>query len=138
MPNLLNRRGHNLLEVIVATMIFLTALIFMSGIWRAHHSALTQSRSRLVASALAKSAMEQRMAAGYHALTPILDTPHVQTFQSRSQVRGRFVNVPFQTTFLATQSAASPHYRRLVATVEWSEDSGDKSLTFESCLFEAD
>lgn len=129
------RAGHNLLEVIVATMIFLTALVFMTGIWQTHHQVLTRSRNRLVASSLARAALEQRIAGGYDALTPIVDTPQVQSFTSRSQVRGRFIEVPFKTTFLVTQSPSSIYFRRLIATVEWEEDGGPKSLSYETCLF---
>jgi Tfp pilus assembly protein PilV len=132
------QRGNSLLEVVIAAVIFSTALVFMIGLWATYHSALTQAKNRLVASSLARSVLEQRLASGYGALTAIIDTPQVQTVSSRSQVRGRVVSVNFTTTFLTTESAASPLFRRLVATVEWEEDSGKKSLSYETCLFKSD
>ena len=131
------RRGYNLLEVIIAAMIFSTALVLMIGLWGTYHSALTQAKNRLVAGSLARAVLEQRLASGYGALTDIVDKPQVQKFTSRSQVRGRLVSVEFTTTFLTTESAISPLFRRLVTTVEWEEDTGNKSLAYETCLFKS-
>ncbi len=127
--------GHNLLEVIVASTILCTMVVFMLGLWSLYHSALNQSKNRLVATSLARSVLEQRVAGGYGSLTMILNSPQVQTTTSRSQVRGRFVNVDFKTTFLAKDSALTPDLRNLQVTVEWTEDSGPKSLTYETVLF---
>ncbi len=129
-------RGHNLLEVILAATIFATVLIMMLGLWRIYHSALTQSKNRLIASSLARSVMEQHLAGGYGALTPILNTPQIQSFTSRGQVRGRSSGFQCSVEFLATQ--ATPVFRRLVVKVAWTEDSGKKSLTYESCLFKTE
>ena len=132
------KRGHNLLEVMIASLIFSTALVFMLGLWRVYHSALTQSKNRLVASSLARSVLEQRMAGGYGALTPILNTPQEQSFVSKSQVRGRMLQIDFKTIFIATDSSVSTLFRRLVVRVEWDEDSRKKSISYETCLFKAD
>lgn len=128
-------RGHNLLEVMVASTILCTMVVFMLGLWALYHSALGQSKNRLVATSLARAVLEQRVAGGYGSLTMILNAPQVQTFTSRSQVRGRLVVVDFKTTFLAKDSPVAADLRNLQATVEWKEDSGQKSLTYETVLF---
>lgn len=80
--------------------------------------------------------MEQRIAGGYAALTPIIDIPQVQAVTSRAQVRGSNLNIAFNTTFVATDpSGPNSPLRRMMVTVEWEEDTGSKSLTYESCLF---
>lgn len=135
MHDLLRRRGHNLLEVIVASTILCTMVVFMLGLWSLYHSALNQSKNRLVATSLARSVLEQRMGAGYGALTVILNTPQIQTFTSRSQVRGRLVQVDFKSTFLAVDSPVNPDLRNLTVTVEWTEDTGQKQLTYETVLY---
>lgn len=131
------RGGFNLLEVIIASIIFSTALVLMLALWRVYHSALTQSKNRLVASGLARAVLEQRLAEGYAALTGIIDLPQNQTFQSRSQVRGRVITTEFRTTFTATETS-KPIFRKLVTEVEWDEDTGRKSLSYESYLFKSE
>jgi prepilin-type N-terminal cleavage/methylation domain-containing protein len=129
-------KGFSLLEVVLASVIFLTALLLMTSLWTAYHKALTQSRNRLVANGLARSVMEQRLAAGHGSLEAILGTPQSQTFVSNSQVRGRRLTQEFQSSFLATDPmGAGTVLRRLVVTVSWEESSGKKELVYESCLF---
>lgn len=130
-----SKHGHNLLEVVIAAAIFSTALVFMLVLWRVYHSALTQSKNRLVASGLARAVLEQRIAGGYASLAPIINTAQVQTFSSKSQVRGRQLDTEFQSSFLVTNSSVSPLFLRLVVTMTWNEDTGKKSLSYETCLF---
>lgn len=133
-----NQRGFNLLEVVVASLIFVTVLVFMLGLWTAYHSALTQSRHRLVANGLARSVMEQRVANGHGALNSIIDDPQVQEIVSNSQIRGRQLQTKFETRFLATDPGGpNTALRRITVTVSWEEDTGEKSLTYESCLFKS-
>ena len=128
--------GFSLLEVVVATVIFLTVLVLLTTLWGTYHSAMSQSRNRLVANGLARSVMEQRMAGGYVNLNLIVGVPQTQSFQSKAQVRGRQLSKNYETTFLAEDfNGANTALRRLSVTVEWEEDSGMKSLSYESCLF---
>lgn len=128
-------RGFSLLEVVVASIIFVTALVLLGGLWVSYHSALSQSRNRLIANGLARAVMEQRMAGGHGSLDPIIDAPQVQNFTSQAQVRGRRSNLNFEATFLATDPGGpNSSLRRMTVTVTWEEDSGQKSLTYESCL----
>jgi hypothetical protein len=137
-PNhILGRRGHNLLEVVIASAIFATAIVFFAALWVTHHSALTQSRNRIAAGGLARLVLEQRLAGGFSSLAPFLDTPQVQFFDSRSQIRGRESNQKFKSTFLVTDGA-TPEYIRLTVTIDWEERTGDKSLSYESCLFKTE
>lgn len=129
-------QGFSLLEVVIASLIFLTALVLMTTLWTRYHSALTQSRNRLVANGLAKAVMEQRIAGGYGSLNPIVGVPQTQTFVSNNQVRGRRSNQTFDTTFEATDpGGAGSTLRRLVVTVTWEEDTEAKELVYESCLY---
>ena len=108
----------------------------MNTLWASYHSALSQSRNRLIANGLARSVMEQRIAGGHGSLSAIVGTPQMQTFVSKAQVRGSQFDLRFNTTFLATDSAGpTTPLRRMVVTVDWEEDTGSKSLTYESCLF---
>ena len=120
----------------MAATIFATVLIMLLGLWRVYHSALTQSKNRLVASSLARSVMEQRLAEGYSSLTSILGQPQSQAFNSRGQIRGRRTGQQFAVTFTASQ--ATPVFRRLVVEVAWQEDSGRKTISYESCLFKTE
>lgn len=118
----------------MASFILCTVLIFVAGLWAVYHQALGKSKDMLVATSLARSILEQRMAAGYTALDPILGTPVTSEYVARSQVRGRQLRTTYAVRFLAT-AAASPGIRRLNVTLSWEEPTGKKSLSYETFLF---
>lgn len=129
-----SHRGHNLLEVIIASFILCTVLIFVAGLWAVYHSALGKSKDMLVGTSLARSVLEEKMAAGYSALDGTLGVPVTSQYLARSQVRGRQVNVTYEVSFLAS-ATSMPGIRRLTVSLTWEETTGPKTLTYETFLF---
>lgn len=128
-------RGFSLLEVNIAAFIFITVVILMIGVWALYHSALTKSKNMLSATSLARSVLEQRTSQGYTALDSLVGQPAtVTTYVSHSQTRGRKQDVVFTATFRVTENLAE-HFRRLTVQVDWEEDSGKKSINYETMLF---
>lgn len=126
----MNRRlsGHNLLEVIIATVIFSTAVIFLTGLWSTYHEALTKNRGRLIAMALGRSELESHIALGFTNLAPIFNAPPTTTdVNFDAWIRGRTVSIPFQTEFVVENQTPGPFARlaKLTVTVRWAEKSGE-------------
>ena len=118
----------------IACFILATCLIFIAGIWGTYHVSLNKSKNVLVATSLARSVIEQKLTLGYNALTPILNTPEVQTIVSRSQIRGRLVETPYTVEAYATDTF-EPGMRRLIVKLDWSEPQGIKKLRYETFIF---
>lgn len=118
----------------VACFILATCLVFIAGIWGIYHTSLNKSKNVLVATSLARSVVEQKLALGYTALTPLITTPEVQTIVSRSQIRGRLVETPYTVEAYATDTS-EPGMRRLIVKLDWSEPQGIKKLRYETFLF---
>jgi hypothetical protein len=122
------RAGHNLLEVIIASVIFCTAVIFLTGLWSTYHEALTKNRGRLIAMALGRSELESHIAMGFTNLSPMFNaTPTVMPYSFDAWIRGRTVSIPFETEFKVENTTPGPFARlaKLTVTVRWSEKSGE-------------
>ena len=128
------RRGVNLLEVVVASFILSTCLVLAIGIWATYHKSLTKSKNMLVGTSLGRSLIEQHLANGYAALTPILGAPQTVTVMSRSQVRGRLSEVPFTATVLANDTS-SPGTRKITVELYWPDVAGQRNLHYETFVF---
>jgi len=126
------RLGHNLLEVIIATVIFSTAVVFMTGLWSTYHEAITKNRSRMVAMAIARSELESRIALGFTNLAPYFNSaPIITPYPTEAWVRGRTVKATFQAEFqVFNQTGPNPDPRlarlaKLIVTVRWAEKTGE-------------
>ena len=120
--------GHNLLEVIIATVIFSTAVVFLTGLWSTYHEALTKNRGRLIAMALGRSELESHIALGFTNLAPDFNKAPVSTpYSFDAWIRGRTVTIPFQTEFQVQNTTPGPFARlaKLTVTVRWAEKSGE-------------
>ena len=120
--------GHNLLEVVIATVIFSTAVVFLTGLWSTYHEALTKNRGRLIAMALGRSELESHIALGFTNLAPSFNAPPtVATVNFNAWIRGRNVTIPFQTEFQVENQTPGPFARlaKLIVTVRWAEKSGE-------------
>ncbi|ODT69266.1 hypothetical protein ABS71_09170 [bacterium SCN 62-11] len=118
-----------MLEVIVAAVIFSTAVVFLTGLWSTYHEALTKNRGRLIAMAVARSELESRIALGFTNLAPMFNaaTPTKTDYSFDAWIRGRTVSIPFQAEFVVTNTTPGPFSRlaKLMVTVRWAEKSGE-------------
>ena len=133
------RRGHNLLEVVVAVTIFAAVVILFVGVWASYYQSQTLSRSRLTASALARSVLEQKIATGFNAC---VSDPAATTVQAICQVRGKQVDTELTYQFYAEDNvipAIHPTevaFRKLIVRVVWRDAAGgQKRLDYETHLY---
>jgi len=59
------RRGHNLLEAMLAAMLFATVVVGLLGLWEMQFQAMLKSKETAVASFVAEKIMEECVAAGF-------------------------------------------------------------------------
>jgi len=126
-------RGHNLLEVVIAATIFCTVVLLFLGVWSSFYHSQTLARNRLAANSLARSIMEQKIAAGFYACDPAAPDPP-GAINSISEIRGKQVNCRFDYQFYSADS--TPTFRKLTVRVVWTDATGgDKSVTYETHLY---
>ena len=142
-------RAHNLLEVIIATVIFACAAVFLTVLWAQYHQAMTQNKNRMLAMAIARSEIETRINAGFTNLDPTQNTaitsggfgqtPAVQDYTFQSRLRGRVVKTDFRATFssqnLNTLSPPIPRLAHLKVIVQWNEKTGPPLSSFPPGTF---
>lgn len=116
----------------MATMIFCTVVILFLGVWSSYYTAQTLARNRLAAMSLARSVLEEKMAAGFYACDPAY-AGGPQNVSSLTEIKGRPVQCDFVYQFYATDT--TPTFRRLTVTVTWTDYAGTKSLTYETHLY---
>ncbi len=68
------RRGHNLLEMLVATMIFVTVMISIASVYQYIATETARNRERLVGQYLARGLMEKCVAARYTNVVELAST----------------------------------------------------------------
>ena len=124
--------GHNLLEVIIATMIFATVVILFLGTWSSFYTAMGISRNRLAATNLARAVLEQHVASGFSAC---VTDGIVSLVESQAEVRSRSASCDFRYQFYAVDSILNPSFRKLSVNVVWHDTAGDKVVTYETYLY---
>lgn len=133
-----HKRGHNLLEVMIAAIIFSTACLLFLGVWSSFYSAQSLSRSRLAAASLARAVMEQKIAAGFYSCepaTPDTDPIAQGEVNSKTEIRGKTTDSYFKYYFYSKDNGANT-FRKLTVHVIWRDRAGgDKTLTYETHLY---
>jgi len=129
--------GHNMLEVMIASVIFSTVVILFLGVWTTFYSSQTLARNRLAASSLGRSVLEQQIAAGFYACDPVRfsDTAAASFIYSDSEIRGRSTRCVLAYQFYAYDQAARPNFRKLTVRVNWTDHTGTKSLSYDTHLY---
>ncbi len=134
----LDCRGHNLLEVLVATGIFIMVAIAMAGVWNLYGSALSKSSEVLAANQLARGVAEGIMANGFDWM---VDPPNMtgpppgsaDYFMER-RIRTRASTVHYNVVYrvLRHDPDDNPLFTEDVAylrvTVRWRSDTGSKEM----------
>ncbi|MBS2034960.1 type II secretion system protein [bacterium] len=141
--------AHNLLEVIIATVIFACAAVFMTVLWAQYHQAMTMNKNRMVAMSIARSEIESRINAGFTNLDPAQNSlitvggfgqpAAVSNYTFQSRLRGRVVNTAFRATFtsqdLNTLVPPIPRLAHLKVVVQWNEKTGPPLSSFPAGTF---
>ena len=80
-------RGHNLLEAIIAGILFSVVTVFLMGIWDMQFKAMLKSKETAVASFLAERIMEECIAAGFEAVQVAYPQPYLEEIEVRSRTK---------------------------------------------------
>ena len=91
-------RGHNLLEAIIASFVFLIMVVFSSGLWITYSRAIVNSRDRLVATHLAKNVLENVVDLGFDSARS--EGPFVLTVELETD--GVAVEIPYTYSTVVT------------------------------------
>lgn len=118
--------GHNLLEMVMAVLLFATVLVGLLSIWSTYSRAIGKARSVLVATYLGEQVMEGCIAAKYTNVD-LFAASYPQTITTRAWIKGREVATDYVTR-VATQSAG-PDMKAIRVTVEWQEKTAERTET---------
>lgn len=105
-------RGHNLLEMMIATVIFATALISIASVYQYIAIATAKARTRLVGQYLAKGLMERCVAAKYYNVLELASVPSPTPPTGASKIPGypTAVYPPVEMTFRKDGTAITNLY----------------------------
>lgn len=95
-------KGHNLLEVIVATGVFVVISVALSGVWMMYGRALAKSGEHTAANHLARGFTEGLMANGFSWLETQVDSnlvPQEENYTIVRMVRGRSANISYNILY---------------------------------------
>ncbi len=111
-------RGHNLLEMMLAVVLFSTVVVFLIGVWSTYARAIGKARSVLVATYLGEQLMENCIAAKY-ANIDLFAGAYPQTVTTRALLRGEEVLTEYVTSVAVMNQTAD--IKAVTVTVEWEE-----------------
>ena len=127
-----------LLEVLIGFTIFLSALLFVFGVFTMSHRLSTSTKNLAVASNLAREVMETQVVRGY---AGVVKTPDI-VIPMPATVNGVATSTLFTAKIDVTDEAAAAapnNYRRkrVVVTISWSEGNGvTRSTKLETYVIE--
>ena len=88
-------RGHNLLEAIIATGLFILVTVALSGVWVMYGRSLAKSGEVVAANAIARSTNEGLVANGWDYLLTLDGISPEKTVEVERIVRGRQANIKY-------------------------------------------
>lgn len=127
----MGKKGLSLLETVFAVGLFSTFAIAIAGVWSVHHSALSQSSNRLMATFIAQQEVNRAIALGYSNLSVGNSTTQTVSLDTKSHgVAGKSL-FSYQTQI---QEDPATHFRQVTVSVSWHEATGDKNLAYTTFL----
>ncbi len=126
-------RGHNLLEMIIACMLFVSVTTSLVMVWVYHSRTMEKSGGRLVGQFLAHQLMEECLAAGHEAVGTL--TGPQQPILLTERVRGVEKTVEYFPEITVSGATVDGEVMRQVRVrVEWYESGGRGSVEYSSLL----
>ena len=120
--------GHNLLEVIIATFVFLIIVVFSSGLWTTYARSIVKSRDHLVATHLGKSVLENTVDQGFESAQsggPFVLSMKVETDGVEQQI-------PYNYSIVVTTKSTG--LKRIVVNVSHEFQGRVSEVSFETLL----
>lgn len=134
------KRGHSLLEAVLASMIFAVVAVLLMGVWDMQFRALSKSTEKVVASYLAERVMEDCIAAGYRVMLgegdyqPLYQVP--VELRVRSRTRAGQKEAVYVATAKVERHVNFPTDPQIFVTVNvaYKDSSGPNSITYATAL----
>lgn len=132
-------KGHNLLEALIATGIFIMVSVALSGIWVMYGRSLAKSAEILAGNSVARSVSEGLISNGWNYLKTLEGTtPPPEAFVVDRVVRGKQANIKYdayyEVVFNDTGTGAilqndifSKDLCQITVTVRWNSTAGSNS-----------
>jgi len=128
-------RGHNLLEAIIAGIIFSIVAVFLMGIWDMQFKAMLKSKETAVASFLAEKIMEECIAAGYEGVEGLYQQPYEEPIQIRSRTK-KGESLTTYTVIVEWENDPDPSrpMKTVKVQVKYNDSTGERSVQFHTVL----
>jgi Tfp pilus assembly protein PilV len=125
--------GHNLLEVMIAALIFCSISVALTAIWKMHFEAMAKSRNLLVASYLGEQVMEECLAARFALVGTLYPPPPAtQDYPMTTRTRAGTTNVIYKV--MVTVTPSGPSEKNITVEVSWNGDGGANSTSFHTIM----
>ncbi len=113
-------RGYNLLETILAGVLFSIVSVGLIGLWTNYARAMEKSRHRIVASYLAEKVMEECLALGYDLVDgKAANSPVVHELTHK--YRGQTIPTRYQVRVGVVPNVGGLDTKAVKVTVEWHD-----------------
>ena len=131
--------GHNLLETVLAGLIFAIVAVFLMGVWDMQFKAMLKSKETAIASFLAEKIMEECIAAGHDKVGDLYPTPEQFTVRSRTRAGESFATYTITVSPPAplppsTVPPANPDLKQVVVTVTYNDSTGPRNVSYHTLL----
>lgn len=126
-----NRWAYSLLELVVAGFIFATVAVALAGVYAYHYRAIGSSRLFLVAQFLARTRMDECIAAGYDGVVQYDDgitPPSVADVEFK--IRDEVIETEFTLTTDVVLAAGPNSPRVCTVTVSWPEKNRIRNVKY--------
>jgi Tfp pilus assembly protein PilV len=125
--------GHNLLELVIAVVIFCSISVALTGIWKMHFEAMAKSRNLLVASYLGEQVMEECLAARFDLVDTLYPpAPATQGYPMTTRTRAGTENVIYKVMVSITPASATE--KNITVQVSWNGDGGESSTSLHTIM----
>jgi type II secretory pathway pseudopilin PulG len=129
------RVGYSLLEMVVAAFIFATVSVALAGVFSYHYRAIGSSRLFLVGQHLARSRMEELLAAGFEKAPLFHDgavTP--PPIEVEFTIRDEVIKTQFDVATTVVPGPAPPGHLTCTVTVSWAEANRVRNVRYCASL----
>lgn len=130
------RKGHNLLETILASMLFAVISVALLGIWGMQARAMLKSKNVMLAAFVAERTMEECVAAGYDRVEDLYpQPPTANTININTRSNTGSAAIVFTTLVTVNAHPTDGTNQKTVEVrVDFTDSTGDRSVSYHTSL----
>ena len=126
-----DRQAFSLLEIILASLIFCTLVVFVISIWSLHAHIIGKSRSRMLASFMAQRQLEEQIQAGYFNAVDVTTT----SLNITTTMRGQQIVTPYFYNVTVANETTAGNVHMKVVTVKCAFPDERANSTYKEVLY---